>query len=254
MRQVVLDTETTGLEVREGHRVIEIGVVELVNRNMTERKFHKFINPEREVGKEAVQIHGITNEKLRDSPVFRDIADEFLDFIDDAELIIHNAEFDVGFLNSELARISGHADHQLQVRCPIIDTLELARNKHPGQRNDLDTLCRRYGVNSSRREFHGALLDAELLASVYLKMTGGQATLFGEQGGEISSLHGRKQSRQKIKNSDKLIRAEATQEDLELHEQWLSMLREQKKGDGQIVWDCISRSGSDSEQNQNPDH
>ncbi len=241
MRQVVLDTETTGLKVEEGHRIVEIGAVVLINRHITDRKFHKYINPEREISKEASQIHGITNEKLTDSPIFRDIADEFLAFIDDADLIIHNANFDVGFLNNELALIDNHVNEELQARHQIIDTLELARNKHPGQRNDLDSLCQRYGVNNSNRTLHGALLDAELLASVYLQMTGGQATLLGERDGETSSLHGHKQSRQQIKDSDALIRVEVAHEDLQLHEKWLDMLRQQKQGDGEIVWDQFSQ-------------
>lgn len=250
MRQVVLDTETTGLEVEEGHRIVEIGAVVLINRDITDSKFHQYINPEREISKEASQIHGITNERLTDSPVFRDIADEFLEFIGDADLVIHNARFDIGFLNNELALIDNYTDKELQARCQIIDTLELARNKHPGQRNDLDSLCQRYGVNNSNRALHGALLDAELLAHVYLQMTGGQATLLGEQDGETSSLHGRKQPRQQIRNSDALIRAAVTREDLQLHEKWLDMLRQQKQGDGKIVWDRVLHP--DSEPDQNP--
>ena len=248
MRQVVLDTETTGLEVEEGHRIVEIGAVVLINRHVTDRKFHQYINPEREISKEATQIHGITNERLTESPVFRDIADEFLEFIGDADLVIHNARFDIGFLNNELALIDNYADEELQVRYQIIDTLELARNKHPGQRNDLDSLCQRYGVSNSNRVLHGALLDAELLAQVYLHMTGGQATLLGEQDGETYSPHGRKQSRQQIRNTDALIRAEVALEDLRLHEKWLDMLRQQKQGDGAIVWDRISHASSGLDQ------
>ncbi len=237
MRQVVLDTETTGLNVKEGDRIVEIGAIELINRHITNSKFHKYINPERGVSEEAVQVHGITNEKLAQSPLFREISDELLGFIEDADLIIHNAEFDLGFLNNELALIDGHANQKLQELCQIIDTLELARSKHPGQRNDLDSLCRRYGVNNTNRTLHGALLDAELLARVYLQMTGGQVTLLGEQGGEVTNLHGRQKSHQKIENSDDLIRAAATHEDLELHEKWLNMLRQNTKNDRDIVWD-----------------
>ncbi|MCY4149389.1 MAG: DNA polymerase III subunit epsilon [Gammaproteobacteria bacterium] len=250
MRQVVLDTETTGLEVGEGHRIVEIGAVELLNRHVTDRKFHKYIDPERDISKEASQIHGITSERLAGSPVFRDIADEFLEFVGDSDLIIHNATFDIGFLNNELALTDSHADEELQARCQIIDTLDLARNKHPGQRNDLDSLCQRYGVNNSSRALHGALLDAELLALVYLQMTGGQATLLGEQDGETSSLHGRRQHRQPIKNADALIRAGATSEDLQLHEKWLDMLRQQKQVDGEIIWDRVSNPASDLEHGQ----
>ncbi|MCY4051029.1 MAG: DNA polymerase III subunit epsilon [Gammaproteobacteria bacterium] len=225
MRQVVLDTETTGLHVEEGDRVVEIGAIELINRHITDKKFHKYINPERLVSEEAFQVHGITNEKLSQSPIFREISDELLEFIDDSDLVIHNAEFDLRFLNNELALVGVHTEKELQGRCQIIDTLELARTKHPGQRNDLDSLCRRYGVNNSNRTLHGALLDAELLARVYLQMTGGQATLLDDQGGEAPTRDSNKKNRQQIKNSDALVRAVATDEDLALHEKWLEMLR-----------------------------
>ena len=172
MREVVLDTETTGIEVREGHRIIEIGCVELLDRRLTGRHFHVYINPEREVEEGAFQVHGISDEFLADKPLFADVADEFMDFIRGAQLVIHNAAFDVGFIDAELERLGRHgcvADH-----CSVVDTLLLARHKHPGQRNTLDALCKRYGVDNSQRELHGALLDAEILADVYLIMTGGR--------------------------------------------------------------------------------
>ncbi len=175
MRQIVLDTETTGLEHAQGHRLIEVGCVELVNRKLTGRHFHRYVNPEREIDAGAIEVHGITNEMLADKPLFAHIADELIDFIRDAELIIHNAPFDLGFLNAELGLL-GRADRVDQI-CSVIDTLIMARQRHPGQKNNLDALCQRYGVDNSQRELHGALLDAEILADVYLAMTGGQTTL-----------------------------------------------------------------------------
>lgn len=174
-RQVVLDTETTGLEPSQGHRIIEIGGVELVNRRLTGRHYHQYINPQREVDAGAMEVHGITNEFLADKPVFSAIADEFMDFIDGAELVIHNAPFDVGFIDNELKLLKRR--ETVASRCGIIDSLVMARQKHPGQRNSLDALCQRYGVDNSQRDLHGALLDAEILADVYLLMTGGQTDL-----------------------------------------------------------------------------
>lgn len=176
-RQVVLDTETTGLDPAQGHRIIEIGCVELVNRRLTKRHYHQYINPEREVDAGALAVHGISNAMLDDKPVFARIADAFLEFVGDAELIIHNAAFDIGFLDHEL-NLLRPGFGSLGARCNVIDTLLIARNKHPGQKNNLDALCKRYGVDNSQRELHGALLDAEILADVYLLMTGGQTTLF----------------------------------------------------------------------------
>ncbi len=177
MRQVVLDTETTGLEPKEGHRIIEIGCVELIDRRLTDRRFHFYINPERAIEKEAVQVHGIDNQFLADKPIFAEIVDGFLKFIEDSEVIIHNAPFDVGFINAELDRLDGRYG-KLEDHCRILDTLQLARGKHPGQRNSLDALCKRYQIDNSHRDLHGALLDAEILAHVYLAMTGGQISLY----------------------------------------------------------------------------
>jgi DNA polymerase-3 subunit epsilon len=175
MRQIVLDTETTGLKPEDGHRIIEIGALELVDRSLTGRQFHKYLNPERAVDAEAVEVHGLSDEFLEDKPKFAEIAEEFVEFIRGAELIIHNAAFDVGFLDSELARLA--APVRIEDVAQVLDTLELAREMHPGQRNNLDTLCRRYEVDNSNRTLHGALLDSELLADVYLLMTGGQVDL-----------------------------------------------------------------------------
>lgn len=181
MRQIVLDTETTGIDPREGHRLIEIGALELVNRRFTGRTYHQYINPEREVEAEAIGVHGITNEFLEDKPVFSAVADEFWEFVRGAELVIHNAAFDVGFIDHEFnlllaargePRLGPVAEH-----CRILDTLQLARERHPGQRNNLDALCKRYEIDNGHRVLHGALLDAEILAEVYLAMTGGQTAL-----------------------------------------------------------------------------
>lgn len=176
MRQIVLDTETTGLETTQGHRIIEIGCVELFNRRLTGRHYHQYINPEREVDAGAFQVHGISNEMLADKPKFAQIAEEFLSFIGDADLIIHNAAFDIGFINAEFARLTPRPA-TVETNRAVIDSLLLARAKHPGQKNNLDALCKRYGVDNSQRDLHGALLDAEILADVYLLMTGGQTAL-----------------------------------------------------------------------------
>ena len=175
MRQIVLDTETTGLEVREGHKIIEIGGVEVIDRKLTGRHFHKYVNPDREIDDGALEVHGITQAFLQDKPRFAEIATEFVEFVRDSELVIHNAPFDVSFLDYEFAEIDGQ---QVDDLCKVTDSLALARHKHPGQKNNLDALCRRYGVDNTARQLHGALLDAEILADVYLAMTGGQTALF----------------------------------------------------------------------------
>ncbi|MCK0536450.1 DNA polymerase III subunit epsilon [Alcanivorax quisquiliarum] len=174
-RQIVLDTETTGLEPSEGHRIIEIGCVEMVGRRLTGNNLHIYLNPERDIDEGALQVHGITREFLADKPVFAAAADDFLRFVEGAELIIHNAPFDLGFLNHELQMLG--IERLMEQRCTIIDTLQLARARHPGQKNNLDALCRRYGIDNFNRELHGALLDSQILAEVYLIMTGGQARL-----------------------------------------------------------------------------
>ena len=176
MRQIVLDTETTGLEISQGHRIIEIGCVEMVNRKFTKRHFHQYVQPQREIDQGAIEVHGITNEFLADKPLFAAVADEFLEYIEGAELIIHNAPFDVGFIDYEFSLLDKKYP-KVQDICSVIDTVVMARNKHPGQKNNLDALCKRYGVDNSHRELHGALLDAEILADVYLLMTGGQRDL-----------------------------------------------------------------------------
>lgn len=175
-RQVVLDTETTGLDPKAGHRLIEIGCVEIVKRRVTERTYHQYINPEREIDAGAVAVHGIEYEQLKGEPRFAEIVPAFLDFVRGAEVIIHNAEFDRGFIDHELA-LAGSGLGKLADYCEVVDSLAMARGLHPGQRNTLDALCSRYGINNERRVLHGALLDAEILAEVYLAMTGGQTDL-----------------------------------------------------------------------------
>lgn len=180
MRQVILDTETTGLEPERGHRIIEIGCVEVINRRASGRHFHEYINPEREIDAGAAAVHGMTLQKLADKPRFAEIAQRLIEFIDGAELVIHNAPFDVAFLDAELslwAKLSGAEPIRIRGRCGVLDTLALAREMHPGQRNGLDALCKRYSIDNSHRQLHGALLDARILADVYLAMTGGQSAL-----------------------------------------------------------------------------
>lgn len=188
MRQIVLDTETTGIGHEHGHRIIEIGCIELLDRKLTGNHFHAYLNPQREVDEGAFRVHGISTEFLQDKPLFKEVLSDLLSFIDGSELIIHNAPFDVGFLNAEF----NHANwpKSLYEHCSVLDTLVLAREKHPGQRNSLDALCKRYEIDNSNRQLHGALLDAEILAAVYLAMTGGQTTLLFEEAltaGDIQS-------------------------------------------------------------------
>ena len=178
MRQIALDTETTGIGHDLGHRIIEIGCVELVDRRLTGKTYHVYLNPQRLVDEGAFRVHGISDHFLKDKPEFSSIQSEFLSFIDQAELIIHNAAFDLGFLNAELKR--GNHPQRVEDLCSVIDTLSLARKKHPGQRNSLDALCKRYDIDNSHRELHGALLDAQILAILYLAMSGGQRNLFGD--------------------------------------------------------------------------
>ncbi|HCS63340.1 MAG TPA: DNA polymerase III subunit epsilon [Cellvibrio sp.] len=234
MRQIVLDTETTGLETSQGHRIIEIGCVELFNRRLTGRHYHQYIKPEREIDAGAQAVHGISNAMLEDKPVFARIADEFLQFIGDAELIIHNAAFDIGFLNYEMNMLRPGFG-SISDRCHVIDTLLMARAKHPGQKNNLDALCKRYGVDNSQRELHGALLDAEILADVYLLMTGGQTALSlggnqskNEEGGDQNAL------RRLPDNRKPLPVILASEDELVLHQQKLAVIA--KSSGDNCVW------------------
>ena len=219
-RQIVLDTETTGLSPAQGHRIIEIGCVEIIKRQVTGRQFQVYVNPQRAVDEGAFKVHGISEDFLLDKPVFADIVDDFLSFIDGSELVIHNAPFDVGFLEHELASLA-QSRGKLMDKATVLDTLTLARSKHPGQGNSLDALCRRYHVDSSERELHGALLDSDLLAQVYLAMTGGQTQLFVKAADTVSSDKQPKASA--IVVDRKVI--SATQEESSAHEQWLQKAR-----------------------------
>jgi DNA polymerase-3 subunit epsilon len=233
MRQVVLDTETTGLEVELAHRVIEIGCVEIFNRRVTGRHFHRYLNPERDIDEGAVQVHGLTREKLAKEPRFGEICAEFLEFVRDAELIIHNAAFDVAFLNAELGRGAG-SPARLDDLCRVLDSLALARQMHPGQRNSLDALCKRYSVDNSRRDYHGALLDARLLAEVYLAMTGGQAALILSAEPDPALARSRLASAGGSSTAVPFVVIAANGEELEAHEQVLALL--DKASSGKTVW------------------
>ena len=188
-RQIVLDTETTGLEPSQGHRVIEIGCVELINRRLTGNNYHQYLQPDREIDEGALQVHGISNEFLKDKPRFNDIVDDLMNYLKGAELVIHNAPFDVGFLDHEL-KLAGEHYGLIKDHCTVTDTLVMARKMHPGQKNNLDALCKRYDVNNSQRDLHGALLDAEILSDVYLRMTGGQVGLALDSEQAISRENG----------------------------------------------------------------
>ena len=232
MRQIILDTETTGLEPKQGHRIIEIGCIELINRRKTERNFHQYLNPERDIEDGAFNIHGLSNEFLSDKSRFADIAQEFIDFIRDGELIIHNAPFDVGFINAEL-KLLGKKWGKIEDYCTVFDTLVLAREKHPGQKNNLDALCKRYEVDNSQRDLHGALLDAQILLDVYLKMTGGQTDLTFHS---VATSHGTKgKSEQYINNKHKkLVVIEPTENELAEHRMLLESIKDKNKG--KCIW------------------
>ena len=234
-RQIVLDTETTGLEPSQGHRIIEIGCVEVIDRKLTGRHFHQYIHPERDIDEGAQQVHGISLESLADKPVFAQIADDFLEFVEGAELVIHNAPFDIGFLDKELSLLSADKGNMARY-CGVLDSLVMARQMHPGQRNSLDALCKRYFIDNSQRELHGALLDAELLAEVYLYMTGGQVGLgLGDEGSseQGSGLTGQAIRRLSAdRNKSKVIRA--TEAELTAHRK---RLEEIKKASGQLIWE-----------------
>ncbi len=222
MRQIVLDTETTGLEAQDGHRIIEIGCVELLNRRLTNNRFHYYLNPDRQIDAGAIEVHGITNESLLDKPRFNDVSSDLLTYLQGAELIIHNAPFDVGFLDAEFKRVDakwpGITSH-----CTITDTLQMARRLHPGQKNNLDALCKRYAVDNSQRELHGALLDAEILAEVYLAMTGGQTSLGLDQ--ESATAGEAVETTKKLQRTRPALRViSVSQEELALHEQRLDAI------------------------------
>ncbi len=224
MRQIALDTETTGINTADGHRVIEIGCVEIENRRITGREYHCYLNPEREIDEGAARVHGLTLDKLRDKPLFNDIAEEFLDFIGNSELVIHNAKFDVGFLDSELSIIN-HDIKSIEKHALVLDTLALARQMHPGKKNSLDALCNRYMIDRSMRQVHGALIDADLLAKVYLAMTGGQDTFDLE---EVGKNDPSTQKMESTRNHLTQILREASKDELQAHEKFLDKMSKDK--------------------------
>jgi DNA polymerase-3 subunit epsilon len=235
MRQIVLDTETTGLSTAQGHRVIEIGCVELINRRLTGREYHRFLNPERDIDEGAERVHGISRADLEGQPLFADVVDEFLEFVKDSELVIHNADFDVGFLEYELQLVK-HPKPSIRDHAMVLDTLSLARELHPGQRNSLDALCKRYEVDASKRDVHGALIDADLLARVYLAMTGGQtALLLDEDEGE--SFIGEEVIVRPRRNDLNLVVLQASGEEIAAHEALLDKMQENGP--------CVFRDRSD---------
>jgi DNA polymerase-3 subunit epsilon len=236
MRQVVLDTETTGLEVLSGHRIIEIGAVEVENRRLTGRTFHKYVNPDREIDDGAKEVHGITEAFLADKPRFADVWQELEAFLRGAELVIHNAPFDVAFLDAEIARLREPTEAALRLEdfCQITDSLAIARHKHPGQKNSLDALCRRYMVDNSQRQLHGALLDAEILADVYLLMTGGQAQMFGGGSEQSAEMQNQSETSAPLPNVADLKVVYARPEELAAHEAMLELL--DKQSSGKTLW------------------
>ena len=235
-RQIVLDTETTGLEPEQGHRIIEIGCVEMINRRKTGRTFHKYLRPDREVDRAALDVHGITNEFLLEQPRFAEVVEELVAFISGAELIIHNAAFDVAFLDAELKRLPS-GNRCVRDLCAVLDTLVVARQRHPGARNSLDALCKRYSVDNSRRDLHGALLDAQILLEVYLAMTGGQATFaLGEEGAALDA--GAREQRRAQRPAGALLVIVACDEELAAHEKSLAAI--DKASGGKTLWRAIA--------------
>jgi DNA polymerase III, epsilon subunit, Proteobacterial len=231
MRQIIMDTETTGLDPKSGDKIIEIGAVELIERKLTHKNYHQYIQPERDVPEDAIAVHGITNEFLEDKPIFSDVVDDFMEFVAGAELIIHNAPFDVGFINHELSLLKNNRWGKIEDHCTITDSLKMARKSFPGQRNTLDALCKRFGIDNSNRTLHGALLDSEILADVYLAMTGGQTALSlheeyeGNASGNVVQLD---------VNRPKLKVLKATDDELMRHQQKLEAIS--KKFGETISW------------------
>ncbi len=237
MRQIVLDTETTGLEVEQHHRVIEIGCVEMFNRRLTGRSFHRYLNPERDVDEGAQAVHGLSRERLAQEPKFAHVHDEFLEFVQGAELIIHNAPFDVAFLNAEFRRMPMNANNvhaKVADFCRVLDSLALARQLHPGQRNSLDALCKRYSVDNSHREYHGALLDARILAEVYLAMTGGQAKFALSAESDTARSRARQAEPTRFADAVRITVVTASTEEMLAHEHVLALL--DKASRGTTVW------------------
>lgn len=233
MRQIILDTETTGFEPHNGDRIIEIGAVEMIKRRLTDHNYHQYINPEREVPQEAIEVHGITDEFLVDKPLFASVVDDFMEYVKGAELIIHNAPFDVGFINNELSLLPNNRWGKIEDHCIITDSLKLARKTYPGQRNSLDALCKRLYIDNSNRTLHGALLDSEILADVYLAMTGGQTALMLAAEENRNSDSGIENSRVRTdRPALKVLRASS--EEINLHQQKLAEIS--KKSGQDLSW------------------
>ncbi|TMP77669.1 DNA polymerase III subunit epsilon [Pseudoalteromonas phenolica] len=230
-RQIVLDTETTGIDPKAGHRIIEIGCVELINRRLTGNNFHVYINPQRDIEEEAIDVHGITNEFLRDKPLYHQVAQEFFEYIKGAELIIHNAPFDVGFMDNEFALLQQGYPNTHDY-CEVLDTLVMARNLHPGQKNSLDALCRRYDIDNAKRTLHGALLDSEILADVYLAMTGGQVKMNLANNTEDSSQTDNTSIRRLADNRPALKVVKASADEIIAHEERLKVVNK----NGETLW------------------
>ena len=231
-RIVVLDTETTGLNPQEGHRIIEIGCVELVKRRLTGKRFHTYINPDRIIDDGAIAVHGITNQFLDDKPRFEQIVKDFITFISGAELVIHNAPFDVGFINHEFLRLKDQPGTVADL-CEVFDTLAYARKKHPGQRNSLDALCKRYGIDNSHRDLHGALLDAEILADVFLLMTGGQSSLLDEASAGMDGADVKREVKRVSADRPALTVIRCNDEELAAHQLRLEAI---EKAGGGCLW------------------
>lgn len=234
MRQIILDTETTGLEPSRGHKIIEIGCVEMIDRKLTGNHFHRYLNPQRAIDEGAIEVHGITNEFLQDKPLFKDVVDDFINYVKGAELIIHNAPFDIGFLDHELKSLSNDK-RKMDDYCSVLDTLVLARQMHPGQKNSLDALCKRYFIDNSHRELHGALMDSEILAEVYLGMTGGQTDLtlthkqdYLKANRDSEGIHRLAENRVPFKV------LKASENELEAHQKYLLALSE--SSGGKVIW------------------
>ncbi len=231
LRQIVLDTETTGLSPEEGHRIIEIGCIEITNRKITRNRFHVYLNPDREIDSGAIEVHGISNEFLAGKPRFTDVADDFFSFVTGSVLVIHNAPFDIGFINHEISLSNRNAS--IANYCTVIDTLTLAKKKHPGQRNSLDALCKRYGINNSHRQLHGALLDAEILAEVYLTMTGGQTSILEEEHGFVRR-NDPEQIRLAFADRPKLKIVHPDESEMESHRKYLELVN--LESGGNCLW------------------
>ena len=234
MRQIILDTETTGLEPKRGHRIIEVGCVELINRRLTDNNFHFYLNPQRDIDEGAIAVHGLTSEFLSDKPLFEEISEKLYSYLKDAEVVIHNAPFDVGFIDNEF-RLMGSEHTDMKSWCEVTDSLYMARKMFPGQRNSLDALCKRFEIDNSQRQLHGALLDAEILADVYLMMTGGQNSLFTDDSAAKSEF----EQKTFDANRTKLTIIKASDEEIEHHQQRLEAIREVTGG--HCVWGASNK-------------